>query len=490
MCERSKIKKIKALLKSKELSCEELTKKYVDAILSQDKEINSYVKVTDDIAIECAKKVDKKISSGEELLPLEGVPMSLKDNISTKGIKTTCCSKVLKDYVPTYDATVYEILKGQNAVLLGKNNMDEFAMGCACETSCFGRTNNPHNVNYVPGGSSGGGTAAVASNLAVYALGSDTGGSIRQPSSFCGIVGLKPTYGSISRYGLISLGSSLDQIGPMASNVEDVSIVYDVLSQKDDRDLTCCGKVSCSTQSSLKNSIKGLKIGLPKQYFEGVNKEVSNCIEKAIDVYKSLGAKFIELDMPNIKYSLPIYYILVCSEAATNFSRFDGIRYGYNVSEYSSFNELYSKSREESFGEDVKRRILLGNYVLSPKNYESYYKKALKIRTSILKTFDEAFKKCDVILSSTVPQLAFKHGFKPEDQMEAYMSDICTVPVNIAGNCAVSVPCGFDSNGIPIGMQIIGNYFCENKILNAAYKFEEATSFKNEKNLSMGVGLL
>lgn len=489
MSEICKIKYIKKLFKEKKISCYELTQKYLDAIFKYDKDINSYIEITKEYALKKALEVDKKVSNNEELMPLEGIPMSLKDNISTKDIKTTCCSKVLKDYVPTYDATVSDILKKQNSILLGKNNMDEFAMGCACETSCFGRTNNPHNVDYVPGGSSGGGTAAVAANLAVFSLGSDTGGSIRQPASFCGIVGLKPTYGSISRYGLISLGSSLDQIGPMASSVEDVSLVYDELSLKDVKDATCFGKVNKSTHSSLNNSLKGIKIGLPKQYFEDVNDEVKVCVEKAIKVYESLGAKLIPLGMPDIKYSLPIYYILVCSEAASNFARFDGIRYGYNSKIYKGVDDFYCKTREESFGEDVKRRILLGNYFLSGNNYSKYYERALKIRNSILNTFDEAFKKCDVILSSTVPQTAFKHGFKPDDQMEAYMSDICTVPVNIAGNCAVSIPCGFDRNNMPIGMQIIGDRFCEYKILNVAYKFEQETCCENIRNLSMGVTL-
>lgn len=489
MSENSKIKRIHGLFKEKKFSCEELTQTYLATISKDDGKINSYVEVTEQVALNSARKVDAKLAKNEELAPLEGIPMSLKDNISTKDIRTTCCSKVLEKYVPPYDATVYEILNSQNAVLLGKNNMDEFAMGCACDTSCFGKTSNPHNLVYVPGGSSGGGTASVAANLAVYALGSDTGGSIRQPSSFCGIVGLKPTYGAISRYGLISLASSLDQIGPMAATVEDVSTVYDAISQRDPRDFTCVGKVNCATQPMLRADINALKIGLPRQYFDGINDEVAKAVDEAITVYKALGAEFIELDMPDIKYSLPIYYILMCSEAASNLERFDGLRYGYRTNAYSNINEFYSKTREESFGEDVKRRILLGNYMLLGDNYKNYYQKALKVRKSIINTFNQAFEKCDVILSPTVAQLAFKQGFKPDDQMEAYLSDLCTVPVNIAGLCAVSVPCGFDSNQLPIGLQLIGDRFCEYKILNAAYKFEEATAGTHLNKLAMGVSL-
>lgn len=485
----SKIKKIHSLLTTKELSCKELVNKYLDEIGNYNNTLGAYINVTDELALSTAEKVDQKIKNGSELSPLEGIPFSLKDNISTSGIKTTCCSNMLKDYVPPFDATCWELIKSQNGILLGKNNMDEFAMGCSCETSVFCRTSNPHDLSRVPGGSSGGSSCAVAANLAVYSLGSDTGGSIRQPASFCGVLGFKPTYGAISRYGLIALASSLDQIGPIASCVEDISIVYDALSIKDKKDSTCFGNVNGPTHINLNDDIRGLKIGLPKQYLEGINPDVSESIFKAIEVYKSLGAQIIPLDMPDIKYSLPIYYILVCSEAFSNFSRLDGIRYGYRTENYNSLETLYSNSREESLGEDVKRRLLLGTYVLSGKNYEYYYKRALKIRETIFETFEYAFKKCDVILSSTVPETAFLHDFKPDDQMQAYMTDICTVPANIAGLPAISIPSGFDSNNLPIGMQLIGNRFCESKLLNAAYKFEQATSFENYKNVNMGVKL-
>ncbi|MDQ5984215.1 MAG: Glutamyl-tRNA(Gln) amidotransferase subunit A [Eubacteriales bacterium SKADARSKE-1] len=485
----SKIKQIHKLLKTKQISCKELTSKYLDAIDKYNNTLGAYIKVTDELALNAAEKVDEKVKKGSELLPLEGIPVTLKDNISTNGIETTCCSKMLENYIPPFDATCWDIIKSQNGILLGKANMDEFAMGCSCETSRFCKTSNPHDLSRVPGGSSGGCSCAVSANLAAYALGSDTGGSIRQPASFCGIVGFKPTYGSISRYGLLALASSLDQIGPMATSVEDASIIYDALSIKDEKDSTCFGNVNGPTQIHLNKDINGMKIGLPKQYLEGINKDVSDSIFKAIKVYESLGAKIVPLDMPDIKYSLPIYYILVCSEAFSNFARLDGIRYGHRTNSYTNLEEFFSNSREEALGEDVKRRILLGTYVLSGKNYEHYYKKALKIRETIFETFEKAFKECDIILSSTVPQTAFLHNFKPEDQMEAYMTDICTVPANIAGIPAISIPCGTDSNNLPIGMQLIGNSFCESKILNAAYKFEQATFAKNHKSINMGVNL-
>lgn len=485
----SKINYIHNLLNKKEATCEEITNQYFEAIEKDDEKIKSYVSLTKEEAIKTAKKVDEKIQKNEKLMPLEGVPMALKDNICTKNITTTCCSKMLENYVPIYDATAYKILKSQNAVLLGKTNMDEFAMGCSCETSYFKKTNNPHDLTKVPGGSSGGSAAAVSANLAAYALGSDTGGSIRQPSSFCGIVGLKPTYGSISRYGLIALASSLDQIGPMTHNVEDASLVYDALSISDTKDMTCLGKVNDNTHKHLKDDIKGMRIGILKQYFEGVKPEIKKAIDKAIKVYESLGAKIVYLDTPDIKYSLPIYYILVCSEAASNLARLDGIRYGHRAKKHKNMEEFFSKVRSVGFGEEVKRRILLGTFFHSDDNYEIYYKKALRIRRAIIELFDECFKKCDVLLSSTVPETAFEHNFKPEDQMQAYLTDICTVPVNIAGLCAVTMPCGIDSNKLPIGMQIIGNRFCEAKILNAAYKFEQEMNGENYKDLTWGVQL-
>ncbi len=484
-----RIKHIQDLFNKKQVSCTELTNKYLKTIESVNKELNAYINITEDTALKAAQKVDEKISKGIKLRPLEGVPLVLKDNILTKGIKTTCCSNMLKGYIPNYDATVWSILKEQNAVLLGKANMDEFAMGCSCGTSCFGGSKNPHDTSKVPGGSSGGSAAAVSANIAAYSLGTDTGGSIRQPSSFCGIVGLKPTYGAFSRYGVVAFASTLDQVGPMAATVEDAALIYDNLAIKDLKDTTSLGMMGEKTFSNLRKDINGIRIGLPKQYFEGLDEDVRASINEAIKVYESLGAKFVKLDMPNIKYSLPIYYILATSEASSNLARFDGIRFGHRTKEYKDINELISKSREEGFGEEVKRRLLLGTYMLSSRHNKAYIKEAKKIRGATLKSFDDAFTKCDVILSSTVPSTAFEHGFVPEDQMQAYMTDICTVPVNIAGLPAISVPCGKDRNGMPIGMQLIGDRFKESTILNAAYQFEKVADLGILDDLNMGVKL-
>lgn len=471
MSHSGRIRQIQNLLTTKQISCVELTEKYLREIEKCNGELNAYVEVTRDVALDTARKVDEKIAHGKALQPLEGVPMSLKDNIFTEGIKTTCCSKMLKDYVPTYDATVWALLKAQNAVLLGKTNMDEFAMGCSCKTSCCGGSKNPHDLTKVPGGSSGGSAAAVCANISAYSLGTDTGGSIRQPSSFCGIVGLKPTYGAFSRYGVVAFADSLDQVGPMAATVEDVAIIFDGLAQKDPRDDTSISSNGESTFANLKKDIKGVRIGLPKQYFIGLDADVSKAIRDAIEVYKDLGAQFVELDMPIIKYSLPIYYALATSEGAKNLERFDGVRLGQRVS------ESVEENRGSGFGDEVKRRLLLGTYMLNSKKGAWYLGEARKIREQIFAAFDEAFSKCDVILSSTVPSTATPHDFVPQDQMQSYMSDICTVPANMAGLPAVSVPCGKDSNNLPIGMQLIGARQNEATILNVAHQFELSTGF-------------
>jgi aspartyl-tRNA(Asn)/glutamyl-tRNA(Gln) amidotransferase subunit A len=484
----SKIKKYHKMLSSKQISCVELTRAYIDAAESENKQLNAYVTLTNDLALETAKRVDKKIASGETLLPLEGIPMTLKDNISTKGIETTCCSKILKGYVPIYDATVWEILQSQNAVLLGKTNMDEFAMGSSSETSCFGGALNPHDFSRVAGGSSGGVASAVGGNLAVYGLGSDTGGSIRQPASFCGIIGLKPTYGAVSRYGLIAYASSFDQIGPITTNVEDAALVYDAISVYDDKDSTSRGKTAPASES-LTKSIKGMKIGIAKEYFDGIRDDVNEAIQNAIKVYESLGAEIVYFDMPSLKYSLPVYYILACAEASSNLGRYDGIRYGYHTEHYADRDEMVCKTRSEGFGDEVKRRILLGTYVLSSGYYDAYYKKAQNLRGTLVKAFKDAFEKCDVILAPTVPMTAFPLNFTAKDSVETYLTDICTVPVNIAGLPGISVPCGFDASGLPIGMQLIGNSFCEATILNAAYQYEAATRETTFRAADMGVKL-
>ncbi|WP_312832473.1 Asp-tRNA(Asn)/Glu-tRNA(Gln) amidotransferase subunit GatA [Sedimentibacter saalensis] len=484
----SKITYIGKLLRDKEISCTELTEKYIKSIEAENKKLNAYVNITAETAMKTAKNVDEKISRGEILLPLEGIPMTLKDNISTKNIETTCCSNILKGYVPIYDATVWDILKNQNAVLLGKANMDEFAMGSSCETSCFGGALNPYSTNHVAGGSSGGAAAAVGGNIAVYGLGSDTGGSVRQPASFCGLVGLKPTYGTVSRYGLIAYASSLDQIGPITSSVEDAAIVYDAISLYDINDATSQGSKT-KTTNTLKNSIKGMKIGIAKEYFEGIRDDVRESVESAVKVYESLGAEVVSISIPQLKHALPVYYILACAEASSNLGRYDGIRYGYRTPSYNDINDMICKTRSEGFGKEVKKRIMLGTYVLSAGYYDAYYKKAQQLRGALVNAFKDAFKKCDVIVSPTVPMTAFELNFTQKDPIETYMTDILTVPVNIAGLPAVSVPCGFDNKGLPIGMQIIGNSFDDAKILNAAYQYEQAVKNHTFKELETGVRL-
>lgn len=487
--ETSKIKAVSKLLQSKQISCEELTKQYLGSIETVNKDLNAYVRTTAEQALQTAKAVDKKISAGEVLQPLEGIPMTLKDNISTKDIETTCCSKILQGYVPIYNATVWDILQKQNAVLLGKTNMDEFAMGSSCETSCYGGALNPHDFSRVAGGSSGGVASAVGGNLAVYGLGSDTGGSIRQPASFCGLVGLKPSYGTVSRYGLIAYASSFDQIGPITTSVEDAALVYDAISLYDEKDSTSRGKNGVPTSDTLNNSIKGMKIGIAKEYFDGIRDDVRAALEQAIEVYKSLGAEIVYINLPVIKYALPVYYILACAEASSNLGRYDGIRYGYKTPHYNDTYDMMCKTRSEGFGDEVKRRILLGTYVLSAGYFDAYYKKAQNLRGTIVKAFKNAFASCDVLLAPTVPMTAFPLNFTAQSAVETYQTDICTVPVNIAGLPAVSVPCGFDKGGLPIGMQLIGDTFCEAAILNAAHQYETATRETTFKAAEMGVRL-
>ena len=467
------IAKIHEMLVGKQLSCAELTKSYLDEIDKSNSELNAYVNVTPDEAMKTAEDVDKKIAAGEEIGMLEGVPMTLKDNISTKGIETTCCSKILTGYKPIYDATVWELLQNQNAVMLGKTNMDEFAMGSSCETSYFGGAANPFNTNHVAGGSSGGVSSAVGGNIAAYGLGSDTGGSIRQPASFCGVVGLKPTYGAVSRYGLIAYASSLDQIGPITKSVEDAAVVFDAISKQDKRDSTSKGSAK-ATFDTLNNDIKGMKIGIAREYLDGVRDDVKEAVLEAAKVYESLGAEIVYFDLPILKFALPVYYIIACAEASSNLGRYDGIRYGYKTEHYNGTHDMICRTRSEGFGEEVKRRILLGTYVLSAGYYDAYYKKAQNLRGTIISAFNKAFESCDVILAPTVPMTAFEKGNAISDPIETYLTDICTVPVNIAGLPGVSIPCGFNANGMPIGMQLIGKSFGEAEILNAAYKYQQA----------------
>ncbi len=475
-------------LVTKQVSCTELTKSYLEEIEKANTALNAYVCVTGEEALDTAAAVDKKIAAGEEIGMLEGVPMALKDNMSTKGIETTCCSKILTGYKPIFDAAVWEKLKAQNAVLLGKTNMDEFAMGSSCETSYFGGAMNPFDVNHVAGGSSGGAASAVGGNIAAYGLGSDTGGSIRQPAAFCGVVGLKPTYGAVSRYGLIAYGSSLDQIGPITKSVEDASIVYDAIAGADRRDSTSVGAKNGPTYPQLNNDIAGLKIGIAREYLDGVRDDVKEAVLAAAKVYESLGAQIVYFDLPILKFALPVYYIIACAEASSNLGRYDGIRYGYKTAHYNGTHDMICRTRSEGFGGEVQRRILLGTYVLSAGYYDAYYKKATDLRGTIIKAFNNAFENCDVILAPTVPMTAFEKGHATSDPVETYLTDICTVPVNIAGLPGVSVPCGFNAKGMPIGMQLIGKSFDESTILNAAYRYQLAAP-ENFKDTKWGVKL-
>lgn len=482
---RGVIKKVHNMLASKEISCVELTKRYISEIKKS--ELNAYASVSEEEALKSSEKVDNKIKSAEGISLLEGLPMALKDNMSAINTETTCCSKILKGYKSIFDSTVWEKLKNEGAVLLGKANMDEFAMGSSCENSCIGGAKNPHNLNHVAGGSSGGSAAAVAGNLACYALGSDTGGSIRQPASSCGIVGLKPTYGSVSRYGIVAYASGFDQVGPLAQTVEDASIVFDAISGYDSKDATSNPNIKFDTYKHINDEIKGIKIGIPREYYDGVDDEIKHSIEKAIKVYESLGAKVEYFDFPEVKYSLPVYYILACAEAASNLARFDGIRYGYKAKHYGDINEMICKTRSEGFGQEVKRRILLGNYVLSSGYYDAYYKKAQNLRAIITRAFEKAFEKYDALLTPTSPVTAFECDKKFSNPQEIYLADICTVPVNTVGIPGISVPCGFDSNNLPIGMQILGAKFSESTILNIAHKYEIATNYENNRCVAMGV---
>ena len=469
------IRRIHEMLVNKEISCVELTKKYLGAIESSNKELNAYITVTPEVALAQAAKVDEKIANGEEIGLLEGVPMTLKDNISTKGIDTTCASKILTGYKPIYDATVYELLQKEGVVMLGKTNMDEFAMGSSCETSYYGGAKNPHNTDHVSGGSSGGVASAVGGNLAVYGLGSDTGGSIRQPASFCGIVGLKPTYGAVSRYGLIAYASSFDQIGPITHDAEDAAIVFDAIAKYDERDSTSQG--SEPALPTLNDAIKGKKIGIANQYLDGVREDVKQAVLDAAKAYEDMGAEIVSFDLPELKFALPCYYILAMAEASSNLGRYDGIRYGYKAEHYNGTHDMICRTRSEGFGKEVQRRILMGTYVLSAGYYDAYYKKAVNLRGAIVEAFDRAFELCDAILAPTAPVTAFKNGYlfgEETDQIEQYLSDICTVPVNAAGLPGISIPCGVDSDGLPIGMQLIGKKFDEKTILNLAYKYEQA----------------
>ena len=465
------------LLKQKKLSSVELTKQYLARIEKADAQIGSYITVCPDEALAAAGKADERIAKGEATL-LTGIPVGIKDNICTEGITTTCASKMLYNFVPPYDATVTKRLKNEGAVILGKLNMDEFAMGSSTESSYFKKTKNPYDLTRVPGGSSGGSAASVSADLAPYALGSDTGGSIRQPAAFCGNVGLKPTYGLVSRFGLIAFASSLDQIGSFTKDVTDCAIVLNAIAGYDKMDSTSVDADKTDYTKALGLPLKGMKIGVPKQYLEsGIQAEIREAVENAIKVYEMLGAECEECSLPLSKFALPAYYLISSAEASSNLARFDGIKYGYRAEEYHGLTDLYEITRSEGFGEEVKRRIMLGTYALSSGYYDAYYKKAQQVRGLIKRDFAACFEKYDVLLTPTTPTTAYKFGEK-SDPVAMYMGDICTVAVNIAGLPAISIPAGLDKKGMPIGIQLIANSFEERKLLTAAFAYERETGYE------------
>ncbi|MBI5207602.1 MAG: Asp-tRNA(Asn)/Glu-tRNA(Gln) amidotransferase subunit GatA [Candidatus Firestonebacteria bacterium] len=463
------------LLKKKEITSVEITQKVLEKIYSNDKHIKAYITVLSDSALEKAKEVDRKISADEEISELAGIPIAIKDNMNIEGVRTTCGSKILYNFISPYDATVISKLKANDAIFIGKPNMDEFAMGSSTETSYYGITRNPWDMERIPGGSSGGSAASVASNEAILALGSDTGGSIRQPASLCGVVGMKPTYGLVSRFGLVAFASSLDQIGPITRDILDNARLLKVIAGYDKKDSTSARISVPDYEKYMDSSIKDLKIGIPKEYFaQGIDEEVKKCIFKALEVFKNNGALVKEISLPHTEYAVAVYYIIATAEASANLARYDGVRYGLRDKEAESLSEMYKKTRRSGFGPEVKRRIMLGTYVLSSGYYDAYYLKAQKVRTLIKQDFEEAFKNIDLILTPTSPTPAFKIGEKMKDPLQMYLSDIFTISANLAGIPGISIPCGKTSNGLPVGMQLLAKHFDEMTLLRAGYKYEES----------------
>ena len=474
---KSSVEQRKALL-NKEVSAVELTEEVYKQVDSVDEKIGAYNSLTKDFAMETAKKVDEKINKGEEIAPLAGIPLALKDNINLKSYPTTASSKILSNFVSPYDATVSQKLKANLIPVIGKANMDEFAMGSSNENSATKIVRNPWNLNKVPGGSSGGSAAAVAAGEATVALGSDTGGSIRLPGSYCGLVGLKPTYGRVSRYGLIAFASSLDQIGPITRTVEDAALLLNVISGHDEKDSTSLNQPVPDFTKDLRKDLKGLKIGYIKELCsDGLAPDVATALQKSIETYKSMGAEIIEISLPLIKYSIAVYYIIATAEASSNLARFDGVKYGYRAKDVDTLYDMYVKTRAQGFGDEVKRRIMLGTYALSSGYYDAYYKKAQQLRRLVKNDFDNAFKKVDVLLSPTCPHTAFDIGSKVEDPLSMYLTDIATITANLAGIPAMNVPVGLDNSGMPIGLQLQANCLEETKLLNVAFKLEEAVQF-------------
>ncbi len=461
------------MLSKKECSAVELYNDVKSRIDSVEDKTGAYVTINEN-ALEQAKAVDEARAKGEELHALAGIPIGIKDNISTKGLRTTCSSKMLENYVPPFNATVMEKINSAKMVITGKMNMDEFAMGSSTETSYMHLTHNPYNTECVPGGSSGGSAAAISAGEAILTLGSDTGGSIRQPSALCGAVGMKPTYGSVSRYGLVAFASSLDQIGPLGKSVKDVAMLQSLICGYDKMDATSKNISYPDYYANLKNNVKGLRIGVPKEYFgEGIDSEVKESVYKAVELMKQNGAEIKEISLPSTEYAINTYYIIASAEASSNLARFDGVKYGYRAKDYDGLTDMYEKTRSEGFGDEVKRRIMLGTFVLSSGFYDAYYKKAKLVQRKISQEFSDAFRECDVIATPTVPSSAFKIGENIGDPIKMYYNDVCTVTVNIAGLPAISVPCGFDSKNMPMGLQFISDKFCEQTLLDTAYAYEQ-----------------
>ena len=464
-----------AAIKNKEVTVLEATEAVLAQIEAKESAYHCYVTVDREGALAAAERIQKKIDAGELTGPLAGVPVAIKDNMCTEGMLTTCSSKILGNFVPTFSSEAVLSLQKAGAVILGKTNMDEFAMGSTTETSAFGVTKNPRNPEHVPGGSSGGSAAAVAAQECFYALGSDTGGSIRQPASYCGVVGLKPTYGTVSRYGLIAYGSSLDQIGPLCKDVTDCATIMEIIATHDPKDSTSVQRDDTDFTGALVDDVKGMKIGIPRDYFgEGLDPEVKEAVRAAAKVLEAKGAIVEEFDLSLVEYAIPTYYTIAAAEASSNLERFDGIKYGYRTEEYEGLHNMYKKSRSEGFGPEVKRRIMLGSFVLSSGYYDAYYLKALRVKALIKKAFDEAFAKYDVILGPVAPTTAPKLGASLSDPIKMYLSDIYTISVNLAGLPGLSIPCGMDSKGLPIGLQMIGDCFNEKKLIRAAFAYEQA----------------
>lgn len=467
-------------IKEKEVTVEEAVTAALDEIEKREAQVHSFVTVDREGALKRAKEVQAKINAGELTGPLAGVPVAIKDNMCTKGLLTTCSSKILYNFVPTYTAEAVLNLEKAGAVILGKTNMDEFAMGSTTETSAYGVTKNPWNTGHVPGGSSGGSCAAVAAEECSYALGSDTGGSIRQPSSFCGVTGIKPTYGTVSRYGLIAYGSSLDQIGPIAKDVTDCATILEAIASHDVKDSTSVQREDYDFTAALVDDVRGMKIGIPRDYFgDGLDPEVKAAVLGAAKKLEEKGAIVEEFDLSLVEYAIPAYYVIACAEASSNLARFDGVKYGYRTEQYDGLHNMYKKTRSEGFGAEAKRRIMLGSFVLSSGYYDAYYLKALRTKALIKQAFDKAFEKYDVILGPAAPTTAPKLGASLSDPLKMYLGDIYTISVNLAGLPGITLPCGTDQSGLPIGLQLISDCFAEKKIIRAAYTYEQTRSYEH-----------